>query len=241
MRSRLKVASTSILLLLLLFHHNTIIFGAPMPPASPTNNNFRNSKELPQRFSPHDFVDSARRRRKGMPALSTEDLTSVENSMLLPIRGVGHTDFAGAGHLQQIMATTPEPFSTSHFSWGTEVTPIPHDEEHIPPEFVTHEPIVEQRKGSLASLPSISTRSASSISSYFPYPKLDEANVMDNVTTPLVPSERLPNRPKYPAPPKLAKEARGNSIPGSHYRVLPSGDFYCEHCGYVFQNCHKIC
>lgn len=226
------------LVVLLLLWNAAIIFGAPPPsPIQP---------DLPQRFSPHDLFDATRRRRKGMPAMSTEDLTSVEHSMLLPIRGVGHTDFAGAGHLQQQDVAPTDPFSSSHFSWSTEATPIPHEEEDpIPPEFVPPQgSLLEQRKSSLASLPSISTRSASSISSYFPYPKLDASTTdfaHDNITTPLVPVEKLPRTNKYPAPPKLAKEAQGTVIPGTRYRVLPSGDFYCQHCGYCFQNCHKIC
>lgn len=230
----------------------TLISAAPPNPSN---------ARAPTQFSLFDLKDAARRRR-ALATLHNDEVTSAESSMLLPITGIGHTDFANSRYhsqQQQHNAGDADPVLKSHFSWDASSVA---SEEH-PPETQT-------RKSSIASIPSMSTHSTSSISSSFPFPDMsrprfssveeeadentnndggqrDERMTHSFSTSPKdlrsVGSTTSMAHPLFVQhrPPALAQDAAGQRIPGSHYRVLSSGDFYCEHCGYVFQNCHKVC
>lgn len=203
---------------------------APPPDSQPFDS------RSPTQFSPSDLLDSASR-RKGIPVYREGETTSAESSMLLPIRGVGYTDFAGQN---QYHHNTPHEPLKSHFSWDT--SSVGSNDNYVKPMQTA---TAETRKSSIASLPSMSTRSASSVSSSFPFPEMTQPShfspVMETNEQSTGSLHHSPTHVSRPRPPQLAKHAAGERIPASHYRVLPSGDFYCEDCGHVFQNCHKIC
>lgn len=134
------------------------------------------------------------------------------------------------------------PIFHNHFSW-TSSQHDPMDTEIPDPHSLVPRP------PSIPSLPALSTRSGST-SSNNQYPFPDDMTQELNAPQKQQQQQQQQSRPHHMAKMQTTEHhdfapapslKQGDVIQGTHYRVLESGDFFCEHCGYIFRNPHKVC